>query len=320
MNAIVWHGGGDLRYEAVDDPAPDAGHVVVDVRLAGVCGSDLHPLRGHHGPRVPPLILGHELVGTVPGREGRYVVFPLVSCGRCPACARGEEYLCHHRGLLGLDRPGAFAERVAVGEDALIRVPDGVSDRLAVLAEPLATAIAALRLERLPRDSDLAIIGCGPIGLLAVHVAKVAGHRVTAVEPLASRRDLASAFGADTTLADAALLLDGAFDAAIDAVGMEITLSSALRAIRPGGSVGLVGLGDAHADVDLADVVRRGLRLRGHYAYARDDFETALALLEREPIGDEWLTFVDLPDTAGGIRRLLDAPDETTKVVLEVGS
>jgi L-gulonate 5-dehydrogenase len=74
--------------------------VAFDIALAGVCGSDLHPYRGHRGPRTPPLVLGHEAVGTVRGDDGRYVVFPIVSCGACPACLRGEENLCETRGLL----------------------------------------------------------------------------------------------------------------------------------------------------------------------------------------------------------------------------
>src|SRR3954468_23971372 len=133
MRAIVWHGHADLRAEDVAAPVPGEGQVVMDIALAGVCGSDLHAIRGHHGPRRPPLILGHELIGTVAGREGRYVAFPLVACGECAACRRGEENLCERRGLLGLDRPGAFAERVAVPEEGLVALPDDLDDRLAVL-------------------------------------------------------------------------------------------------------------------------------------------------------------------------------------------
>src|SRR5450755_2075993 len=72
VNAIVWYGAGDLRYETVPDPVAGAGEVVVDIALSGVCGSDLHPIRGHNGPRRPPLILGHELLGSVTGRPGRF--------------------------------------------------------------------------------------------------------------------------------------------------------------------------------------------------------------------------------------------------------
>jgi threonine dehydrogenase-like Zn-dependent dehydrogenase len=87
MDAVVWHGGADLRCEDVPEPVAAAGEVLVDVAVAGVCGSDLHAIRGHHGPRRPPLILGHELVGTVAGRPGRFAAFPLVACATAGACS-----------------------------------------------------------------------------------------------------------------------------------------------------------------------------------------------------------------------------------------
>ena len=102
MRALVWKGDDVLEVDELPDPEPGEGEVVLDVEIAGICGSDLHAYRGHPGPRRPPLVLGHEAIGTVAGRGGRYAVFPLVVCGRCAACTRGEENLCENRGLLGL--------------------------------------------------------------------------------------------------------------------------------------------------------------------------------------------------------------------------
>src|SRR5919199_3754519 len=287
MRAIVWHGGGDLRLENVEEPKADDGHVVLDVALAGVCGSDLHALRGHHGPRRPPLILGHELIGTVPGRPGRFAAFPLVTCGGCAACRRGEENLCEHRGLLGLDRPGAFAERVAVREDALVPVPDDLDARVAVLVEPLATPLSALRAAALEPNSRVAIVGCGPIGLLGIHAAVSDGHEVTAVEPLASRRELASAFGASDVRDDIATLEGLDADVVLDAVGVAETIRAGVRAVRRGGSVIVLGLAAEEGTLPIADLVRRGVAIRGHYAYTAADFAAAAQMLqERPPAGD----------------------------------
>jgi threonine dehydrogenase-like Zn-dependent dehydrogenase len=85
MRALVWHGGSDLRVEDLAEPAPVAGEAVLHIRRAGICGSDLHAYRGHPGPRRPPLVLGHEAVGTLDRRDGRFAVFPLSGCGVCPA-------------------------------------------------------------------------------------------------------------------------------------------------------------------------------------------------------------------------------------------
>ena len=126
MAALVWHGGRSVGLERVEEPQGASGQLVADVRLAGICGSDLHQYRGNPGPRRPPLILGHEAVVTVAGRPGRFVLYPLVSCGECEACVRDEQNLCHRRGLLGFDRPGVFADSIAVDADAHTQLSVGL--------------------------------------------------------------------------------------------------------------------------------------------------------------------------------------------------
>lgn len=318
MLALVWHGETRIGLEELGEPPVAAGQVALDVRLAGICGSDLHGYRGHPGPRRPPLVLGHEAVGTVPGRSGRFTVFPLVACGECPACGRGELNLCARRGLLGLDRPGVFAERVAVGENQLVPIPDGVDDRAAVLAEPLATSVAALRTSRHPDADPVLVLGAGPIGLLAVFLCHARGRRAIVVEPLPARRAQARALGAAEAYADAAELEPQAFALALDAVAVESSWTAAIHAVRSGGEVVVVGLGQDAGTLPVGQLVRRGITVRGHYAYGREDFETALALLGAAPPQLEWLTVLDLEAGAEGFRQLVEQPDSTIKVVLSV--
>ena len=109
MKALVWHGDQRIRFEDVAPPSPAPGEVVLDVELAGICGSDLHGYRGHPGPRVPPLILGHEVVGTVEGT--RYTVYPVIGCGACSRCLAGEDNLCAHWRLIGMHRAGCSRNR-----------------------------------------------------------------------------------------------------------------------------------------------------------------------------------------------------------------
>jgi threonine dehydrogenase-like Zn-dependent dehydrogenase len=320
LKAIVWHGGADLRLEEIAEPSPGADDVVLDITLAGVCGSDLHAIRGHHGPRRPPLVLGHELIGTVPGRSGRFAAFPLVTCGECAACRRGEENLCERRGLLGLDRPGAFAERVVVREDALVPMPEELDDRLAVLVEPLATPLSALRAAALQPRSRVAVIGCGPIGLLAIHAAVQDGHEVAAVEPLTARRELASTFGA-AHVHDRLSELDGLdLDLVVDAVGVADTVAAGVRGVRRGGSVVVLGLAAEQGVLPIADLVRRGVTVRGHYAYTAADFAAAARMLQEQPPPSDWLTVVTLEETADGIRGLVEHPEATTKVLIDLGA
>lgn len=316
MRALVWHGGTELSLDELPEPAPGQEQVVLDVEVAGICGSDLHAYRGHPGPRVPPLVLGHEAIGSVEGRPGRFAVFPLVVCGRCAACRRGEENLCAERGLLGLDRQGVFADRVAVREDALVPVPDGVDPRVAVLVEPLAASVSVLRLDRVEEGDRVLVLGGGPIGLLGVWAALRRGAHVTCVEPLAERRAVAERFGAHVVLADAADVPPGEADVAIDAVGIEPTWRAGIAGVRAGGRVALVGLGQADGGMPAVDLVRRGITVRGHYAYTRADFADALALLAEAPPPLDWLTSLPLADGADAFRRLVEEPDAVTKILL----
>jgi threonine dehydrogenase-like Zn-dependent dehydrogenase len=318
MRALIWRGGRDVGMEEAEDPRPGAGQVIFEPRLAGICGSDLHGYRGHPGPRRPPLILGHEAVGSVAGRDGSFVVFPLVVCGHCAACLRGEENLCATRGLLGLDRPGVFAERTAVDERQVVPLPHGIEPLAATLIEPMAATVAALRYEDLSAGDRVAIIGCGPIGLLGVHVCRAAGLEVTVVEPLERRREAAELLGATQCLAQLSELADGIFDLVLDCAGFDVTWNAAIAATRPGGSVSLIGLGDESGSLPAAALVRRGVRVRGHYAYARRDFDTCLEILEQHLLPLDWVSVAPLADGSDAFRRLVDAPGEQAKIVLDV--
>jgi threonine dehydrogenase-like Zn-dependent dehydrogenase len=318
MDALVWHGDDKLAVERLSEPSPAAGQVVFDVSLAGICGSDLHGYRGHPGPRRPPLVLGHEAVGTVPGRDGRFTLFPLVACGECRSCLQGRPNLCERRGLLGLDRPGVFAHRVAVGENQLVPIPDDVEDRVAVLVEPLATSVAALRASIHPDADPVLVLGAGPIGLLAVFLLVSRGRRVVVVEPLPRRREQARVLGASEVHADASELGTSAFDLALDAVAVESSWTAAIDAVRSGGEVVVIGLGQDVGMLPVGQLVRRGITVRGQYAYTRDDFETALALLGANAPHLGWLTVLGLDAGPEAFRRLVKEPDATIKVLLSV--
>jgi threonine dehydrogenase-like Zn-dependent dehydrogenase len=320
MRALVWHGGRKLAMEEQPDPEPAPGEVVLDVRLAGICGSDLHPFKGHHGPRRPPLILGHEVVGTVDGLPGRWSVFPLSICGECRHCRAGRENLCENRQLLGLNRPGVFADRVAVPRDALLEVPDGLSDDLAALVEPLAVCVAALAPAQIGSETRVLVVGCGPIGLLSVHLAARHEAEVVAVDPVEARREWASRLGAARTLGTA-LEADGLdADLSVDAVGAELTWRSAIAATRAGGEVVVVGLAQADGGMPVADLVRRSIRLRGQFAYTRAEFAEALGLLASDRLPAEWLEIMPLAEGPAAFSRLADAPDGTAKILLKPGA
>jgi threonine dehydrogenase-like Zn-dependent dehydrogenase len=308
MKGLVWYGERDVRYEDLPDPEPSSGEVVLDVEVAGICGSDLHGYRGHPGPRVPPLVLGHEVVGSVGGE--RFTVFPLIACGTCERCLAGEDNLCASWRLVGMHRPGVFAEHVVVPPSTLVPLPEGLDPRRAVLAEPLACCVGALA----PYEpGEVAIFGCGPIGLLTAYLAARSGSHVTVVDPVQERLENAKALGAHKGVA--ALERDG-FDLIVDAAGFETTWRAGLAAVKSGGDIVMLGLGQGEAPFPMAVLVRRAIRLRGQFAYSRADFARAVEILGEGDLGLDWLSDAPLSSGAEAFANLVDQPARYAKVLL----
>jgi threonine dehydrogenase-like Zn-dependent dehydrogenase len=315
VKALVWYGETDLRYEEVAEPEPAPDEVLVEVALAGICGSDLHGYRGHPGPRVPPLVLGHEVVGFA---EGKLVtVYPLVCCGACARCRAGEDNLCADWRLLGIHRPGVFADKVAVPRRCLVALPPQLELRRAVLAEPLACCVGALAPQPPKPGSAVTVLGAGPIGLLTVSLAAAAGATVTAVDPVEARLDQARRLGAAETCASVEELEPDSAELVVDAAGFAATWRAALATVRTGGSVVVLGLGQAEAPFPMALLVRRSIRLRGQFAYSRADFAHAVELLERGELELGWLAQARLADAAQAFASLVEHPELTQKVLLE---
>lgn len=266
-----------------DEPEPVAGpgETLVRVGAVGLCGSDLHWwTEGSIGDAVlaAPLVLGHEVAGTVADgpRAGQAVALdPAVPCGRCEVCSSGHRNLCPQVVFAGHGTTdGGLRELVAWPDAQVHALPDGMSAATASVLEPLGVAVHALDLAHVRLGSSVAVVGCGPIGLLLVQAARAAGATtVVAVEPLAHRRAAAQAYGADLVLDPAALAPEGMFltgdglgapgvDVVLEVVGNAAAVELAVRAARPGGRVVLVGIPDDDRTAFPASVARRkGLTL-----------------------------------------------------------
>jgi threonine dehydrogenase-like Zn-dependent dehydrogenase len=315
VQALVWYGE-RVVVEEVPAPVPGLDEIPVSVRVAGVCGSDLHAYRGRGGARRPPLVLGHEAV-VEDGDGRRYALFPLIGCGHCGFCQLGRDNLCPDRTLYGLHRGGVFATELTVPRSCLVAIPEGFDDLLAVLVEPLATSLSAVRTAALSEGSRVLVIGCGTIGLMAVLSAVTAGASVVAVDPAAPRRLVAAQLGADVLDSTEGLPPAG-FDLVVDAVGLTTTIRDGIRAARPGGRVALLGLGEDEGIVPFGEMVRRGVSLTGQYAYSRDDFQAAVELLEGSDMGVSWLTVRPLSESAELFRQLATSTDGAVKGIIQM--
>lgn len=277
MRVARLHGVGDVRVTDEPDPVPADGESLVRVSAVGLCGSDLHWFaQGGIGDAglTEPLVLGHEFSGVVRGGplDGRRVaVDPSDSCGVCEQCREGNANLCPRVRFAGHGRnDGGLRELVAWPTRLLHPLPDALGDAEGAMLEPLGVALHTLDLAHLRVGASVVVVGCGPIGLCAVQLARAAGAGlVIAVEPLAHRRDAASAAGADVVLAppDAVAGIDAATrgrgaDVALEIVGTDDAVALAVEAVRPGARVLLAGIPERDSTTFPASSARRkGLSL-----------------------------------------------------------
>lgn len=350
MKAITFQGVEAVAWETVPDPEiRDPTDVVVRVSAAGLCGSDLHPYLGREVGLDVGTVMGHELVGEVVevGREvrdrtiGERVVAPFTtSCGACDVCRSGLTARCPRGELFGwvqdgVGLHGAQAElvRVPLADATLVPVPAGLDDALALLAgDILSTAAFGVDIAGVAPGDLVAVVGCGPVGLLAVRAALAAGARaVVAVDRVAGRRELAERFGAAAAGADGAEALDlvrersggrGA-DRAIEAVGTPEATRIAADLLRAGGSLAAVGVHvEPHLALSPGELYDRNLRYAAGRCPARHYLPASLRLASQDADVLSRLISHRLPLSRGpeAYRRFAAREDGWSKVVLLPGA
>jgi L-iditol 2-dehydrogenase len=287
----------ELREVDLRDPAP--GEVVIRVRYAGICGTDIH-IRDDHFQSYPPVILGHEYTGTVE-RLGEGVDATLLgarvvcephaaACHVCFLCRGGNPEICASKRSPGWGIHGAFASHVVVPAWLIHRVPDHLSDEVAVLAEPMAVTVTALRRGRLAAGDVVLVVGPGPVGLLAALAARAsaAADVVVAGRVDGARLETARRLGFATTTADQA----GTFlrertngrgaDLVLEATGTQAGVAAAFDGVRRRGRIAAVGLsGRPSIEVRWDFATTRDADLAFAMSSSYDAWEPALTLLTR---------------------------------------
>jgi L-iditol 2-dehydrogenase len=303
MKALVLTAYRRLEMREVPRPEPGPRDVRVRVNACGICGSDVHGYDGSSGRRIPPLIMGHEAAGVVDavGAEvagfepGDRVTFDsTIHCGECAFCRSGQVNLCDRRKVVGVSpgeyrQDGAFAEAVVVPERIVCRVPDPVPFEHAAMVEPLSVAVHAVRRAKVAGGDRALVVGCGMIGLLTLQAAKAAGcSSVIAVDLDEGRLAQAARLGADVTLVAsddvagriASLTGGRGVDVAFEAVGAAEPIAAAVRSLRKGGTLVLIGNVTPKVQVDLQAIVTRELSLLGTCA-SSGEYPASLDLLAR---------------------------------------
>lgn len=331
MKALVYTGQREMSYRDEPDPelAPD--EVVLRIDAAGICGSDMHAYHGHDPRRVPPLILGHELVGTiVEGLDAgrRVTVNPLIVCGRCDYCVQGRQNLCSRRTMIGMTRPGAFAERMSIPRSSLIDIPQDMGVRQAALTEPAATALHALdmstrALRRPLPEMRVLVIGAGAVGLLSALLVRSYGCidvSIAETNPLRRSQAARSGLHALDPQAPQGMPRD-AVDLVIDAVGSRSTRDAALQALRPGGVFMHVGLQDWSSEIDMRKLTLAEITLLGTYTYTTADLRATVRALHAGVFGDlSWVEERSLAEGSGAFADLDHGRSAAAKILLRPDS
>ncbi len=284
----------------VDVPKPQLespDQVLVRVTATGICGSDLHvddwtPSYAFITPHLP-VTLGHEFVGVLasgPLTGQRVVVRPSITCGRCAACLADNPDGCVTRTGIGMTRNGAFAAWVRVPQRNCVAVPEGLSDELASLAEPLSIAMQALRVSGSVAGQRVLVMGPGTIGQGIAVLARQAGAAQVVVSGFddSARLAVLRQMGFDAlvdvasqSLADATRPHTGGaeFDLVFEATGVPDTINQALPLLRRNGSVVITGIHARPLALELTSLVRRQQQLRGSFRPPESDWPAALALM-----------------------------------------
>lgn len=297
MKALVWTDINQLEIKNMDDPKPCAGEVLIRVACVGICGSDLHIWHGDHPRAKPPLIMGHEFVGTIaevgPDVEGwssgdPVAVYPVIGCGECAVCRDHGEHICGKLGLYGIDWNGGMAEYVKVRADKLHRLPAETDLTRAALIEPIAVGVHTMSLCGFKPGATAAIIGAGPIGVSVGMCAKQAGAKQVIIGDVSDfRLDVARKVGLETVNVKERNFAEvvrertdgtGA-EFVFEATGIPAAATNMLDPVAIAGMLVVVGIFPGAIPVDLRTVAFKELRMVGVRMYSPAEFSRAVELV-----------------------------------------
>ncbi|ACU73810.1 Alcohol dehydrogenase GroES domain protein [Catenulispora acidiphila DSM 44928] len=317
---------------------PGPGQVELAPAYVGICGTDLHIFHGDMDGRVKaPAVIGHEMSGHVvrvgPGVEGYapgdpVTVMPLSWDGTCPACLNGHRHICQNLDFIGIDSPGAMQQRWTVPASTLIRLPESLALDRAALVEPTAVAVHDVGRAGVSDGDRVVVVGGGPVGLLIALVARASGGEVRVVEPNPQRRRLAEQLGLNTWDPGADDVpervrdwtQDAGADIAFEVSGAEAGVQTAVDVLAVRGRLCLVAIHPRPRAVDLHRFFWRELTLIGARLYERQDFETAVRLIDEGTIPAEQLIsrIVPLVDALDAFTSLESGGD--VKVLVDCGN
>jgi len=332
MHALVYTGIEELVFREEENPKVINGESIVKVTASGICGSDMHAYHGKDNRRIPPLILGHEISGTI--NKGKFagkkvILNPLITCGKCDYCKNSREHLCNRRIILGMNKPierqGGFAEYVSIPDKNIYELPKTLDIKEAPIAEPTAVALHAVELGEINlskslKKSKALVIGGGAIGLLSGLILSKVKHceEIVIVDPNEKRLgECAKYLDALTAKPDSKSIINDHFDLVFDTVGMEKTRQQAIKAVEPGGVIIHIGLTQPSGSFDFRKTTLQEITFIGTYCYTNKDFEKTLNILSNKELGNlGWIEYRQLKDGSSAFKEIHDGTCAAPKIIL----
>ena len=301
MKIANWYGGKDFRIEDAPRREIEDNEALIAVRAVAICGSEMHAYTGVSKRRQEvhglPLVMGHEFSGEVAevGKNvekvvvgDRVTINPIVTCGKCEQCITGQTNICKNFSLIGLHVDGAFAEYIPVLGENCYKIPDSMSFEEAALIEPCSVGVHAANVTRLDLGDDIAVLGVGTIGLMALQAVRCAGAgRIFASGHHDFKLNIAKKLGADAVINSKKedpvkrimALTDGeGVDAVLEAVGSRTTVQQGLDLVKKGGTVTVIGMREKTMELGMLNVAMKEIRIQGDYGYTKREFGSSLKM------------------------------------------
>ncbi|MBE3093806.1 MAG: alcohol dehydrogenase catalytic domain-containing protein [Actinobacteria bacterium] len=330
----------ELKIKEIEKPILKRGEVLIRTKMTGICGSDVHAYKGQHPKRVPPVVLGHEMVGMVERitpdvkfiKVGdRVTVNPQIVCGKCESCKKGKQNLCNSKILLGTKEwPGSYAEYISAPAEVVFKLPKSISDEEGTMVEPLAVAIHTIKKVEAPLGNSCLIFGSGTIGLMCLLSAKASGFTDILITDIVDYKlKIAEALGATLALNSNKENIvetvrrytdNRGVDTIFIAAGTQTVVDDSLKCVAKEGSIfPIAQFGGVPVEFSMADIRYKETKVIGTTMYLNEDILTAINLLEKKIIDVKPLITHKLPIEK--IQRGIDLVDrnleEAVKVVLK---
>jgi (R,R)-butanediol dehydrogenase / meso-butanediol dehydrogenase / diacetyl reductase len=336
MKALIWIKENLIEIRDIRVPHIRDNEVLIKVKYAGICGSDITVMKGKHISAKPPVILGHEFSGVVEKSNSKnfkigdkVVVEPLIYCGKCEACNSGSTHVCRHLKLYGIHKNGGFAEFVKIPDGSIYKLPDEVTLLEGALVEPLSVAIHSIDMSGMKVGDNVLIAGAGPIGILCGILAQNFGANNVIITDISNfRLDIARKFGMisfnSKEANDFRALINNitdncGVDICFECSGVPEVISQSLGFLAIKGTLVQVGIGKNNVEVDMKTIAYEEQRIVGVRVYAKGDFNRAINFVasKKENLQEIVTNIIKFEDILEAFK-LSENTGESLKILIEL--